>query len=184
MSSLGNKKARAVFLDRDGVIIKGKHHLVKTDDVEFIRGAASAIKKLNRKFLVVVVSNQSVVARGLATASDVEKINAFIKNRLAKKGARIDAFYFCPHHPGQGPKCDCRKPGIGMLLAAKKDFGMDFMESFFVGDKTADIQAGKNAGCRTVLVLTGYAGKDGEYKVEADFEAKNLPEAAAKIMRL
>ncbi|HZX20328.1 MAG TPA: HAD family hydrolase [archaeon] len=172
---------QAVFLDRDGVIIKEKHHLSKINDVEIIFGAAEAIKKLNKKFLVLVVSNQSVVARRISTSAEVKKINSYISKKLSKEGAKIDAFYFCPHHPLISGKCDCRKPEIGLLLKAKNKFKLDFSESFLVGDKTLDIKTGENAGCKTILVKTGYAGKDKEYKVNPDHTSKNLLDAA-KIM--
>lgn len=174
-------KNRAVFLDRDGVIIDNKHHLTKLSDVKFIRGSAQAIKLLNKNFRVIVVSNQSVVARKKSTKAKVKKINDHIKRKLAEEGACIDAFYYCPHHPDFSGKCLCRKPAIGMLLKAKEKFGLDLYKSFFIGDKTHDIKAGKNACCTTILVKTGYGGSDEEYAVRPDYTEKNLLAAAKRV---
>ncbi|HIH09577.1 MAG TPA: HAD family hydrolase [Candidatus Diapherotrites archaeon] len=174
-------KNKAVFLDRDGVIIEHRHHLCNEREVEFIKGSADAIARLNKDFKVIVVSNQSVVARGIATRAEVRQINAFIKKSLAESGARIDAIYFCPHHPEHSGKCPCRKPDIGMLLEAKKRYKIDFTKSYFVGDSTTDIKTGENAGCTTILVKTGYGGHDGIIKVKPSMVARDLAHAAQKI---
>jgi len=105
---------------------------------------------------------------------------------LAKKNIRIKETYFCPHHPEAKikkyrKKCHCRKPGPGMLLKAKKEFNLDLNHSFLIGDKTSDILAGKNAGCMTILVQTGYAGKDGLFKVNPDYTAEDLLSAIKLI---
>ncbi|MDO8428988.1 MAG: HAD family hydrolase [Candidatus Diapherotrites archaeon] len=176
-------KNKAVFLDRDGVIIHEKHHLREIAQVEFISSAAAAIKKLNSKFIVIVISNQAVVARKLCTEQDVKKVNQFIQTELEKQGAKIDAFYFCPHHPKFSGDCECRKPKIGMLVQAKKDFNLNFANTFFVGDKTVDIQTGKNAGCKTILVKTGYAGSDKEFNVQPDITAEDILDAVEKILK-
>lgn len=166
-------KRRAVFLDRDGTINIEKDYLYRIEDFEFIPGAPEAIKKLkDAGFLVIVVTNQSGVARGYYTLEDVECLHAHIREELARIGASIDAFYVCPHHPKEGfgaykADCDCRKGKPGMLLQAARDFDIDLKRSYMVGDKVADVEAGKNAGCRSVMVLTGY-GEDAAKQMTRD----------------
>ncbi len=181
-------KNKAVFLDRDGVIIEDFHHktgkhLSNISEIRFLRGAAKAIQKLNAHFLVIVVANQSSVARGLVSMKQAREINAFIRKELQKKGCRIDAVYFCPHHPDFSGECDCRKPKTGLLLQAQKEFEIDFKNSFMVGDKTSDIAAGKKAGCKTILVKTGYGGKDSVTKEIPDIVAQDLGQATEWILR-
>lgn len=182
---------KAVFLDRDGTIIKEVGDLTLKDikRAKFFPKAVEAIKTLNRLgFLVVIVTNQPVVARGLATEKEVDEIHAILVRRLAKKGAKIDAVYSCPHHPEATlPKyrvrCRCRKPNIAMILKAAKKFGIGLKKSFIIGDRTADIAAGNRAGMKVILVKTGYAGKDGKFKGRPDFVAKNLSEAVKIIKK-
>ena len=183
---------RAVFLDRDGTMIKEAGDLILRDvgRIRFFKGVAEAIKKLNRLgFIVVVITNQPVVARGFATEKEVDQIHAILVKRLAKRGAKIDAVYSCPHHseatlPKYRVRCRCRKPNIGMIMKAAKKFGINLKKSFLVGDRTADIAAGNRAGVKMILVKTGYAGKDGRYEGKPDFTAKNLKEATKIIESL
>ena len=153
---------RAVFLDRDGTINVEKNYLHKVEDFEFIPGAPEAIKKLkDAGFLVIVVSNQSGIARGYFDELDVAQIHQHMQTELATYGTLIDAFYFCPHHPDEGlgaykVQCECRKGKPGMLLQAALEHDLDLQHSFMVGDKLADIVAGERAGCKSILVLTGY----------------------------
>jgi histidinol-phosphate phosphatase family protein len=179
----------AVFLDRDGVIIEEKGHLCRKEDISLIPDSDIAIKLLNKKgYEVVIVTNQPVVARGLSTLENVVDINNHLTSLLLKRGAKIDKIYFCPHHPimGNNPlytrECDCRKPKTGMLLQAEKDLGVFLKESYFIGDKTSDIKTGENAGCKTILVETGYGGKDNLYKVNPDYTVKDLLGAALEII--
>ena len=152
----------AVFLDRDGVLIRDVHLLTRPDQVELYACAPQAIRRLQEAgFAVVVVSNQPVVARGLASEQDVERIHAWIQELLRKSsGGQIDQFYFCPHHPNATlPQyrlaCDCRKPRPGMLLRAAEEMDLDLGASYVVGDRISDIVAGQRAGCQTILVETG-----------------------------
>ncbi len=153
---------RAVFLDRDGTINVEIEFLHLPEEFRFIPGAPQAIRLLNEAgFRVIVVTNQSGIARGYYDEAAVIRLHGFVDSQLARFGARIDAYYFCPHHPeygigDYGTECDCRKPGPGMLLRAAADFSLDLHASFMVGDKLADIRAGLNAGCRPMLVRTGY----------------------------
>jgi D-glycero-D-manno-heptose 1,7-bisphosphate phosphatase len=151
---------KAIFLDRDGTINVDKDHLYKIEDFEFINGVPEQIGKWNKLgYLVIVVTNQAGVAKGLYTEADVQKLHEYINNELAKYEAHIDAFYFCPHHPeGKIEKyrlnCNCRKPGTGMLEKAIEDFDIDVNKSYLFGDKEWDIQAGEKVGLKSILVAT------------------------------
>ena len=152
----------AVFLDRDGVIIEEVNYLSEVGQVRLLPGAAAAIARLNRRGLpVVVVTNQAGVARGKFPEERVEEVHAYLDLLLARGGARVDRYYYCPHHPeGELPAyrtvCGCRKPRPGMLRQAAAELGLDLARSFLVGDKACDLEAGARAGCRTLLVRTGY----------------------------
>ena len=156
----------AVFLDRDGTINVEKNYLYRIEDFEFIPGAPEAIKRLkDAGFLIVVVTNQSGVARGYYSLEDVDRLHTHIQDELNRYDTSIDAFYVCPHHPTDGEgeyllECDCRKGNPGMLLQAAEDMGVDLKHSWMVGDKAADIEAGGRAGCRSILVETGYGDVD------------------------
>ena len=169
-------KRRAVFLDRDGTINVEKNYLHKIEDFEFIPGSPEAIKKLkDAGFLVIVVSNQAGIGRGYFDEEAVTTLHQHIQDELAAFGTAIDAFYFCPHHPEEGlgdykVVCDCRKGSPGMLLQAARDHDIDLEKSFMVGDKLAYIEAGKRAGCKSILVLTGYGEKTAQ-----DPEAETVP---------
>lgn len=153
---------RAVFLDRDGVLIEDVDLLADPALVRPLPGVAPALRRLkNAGFLLIVLSNQAVVARGLATEDDVAAVNDEIQRQLILQGSpAFDAFYFCPHHPQATLEkyrvdCQCRKPRPGMFLRAAEKFHLDLPASFMVGDRLTDIAAGANAGCRTALVQTG-----------------------------
>ncbi len=183
----------AVFLDRDGVINREVDLISRPSQIRLIKGSAGAIKTLNENgFLAIVLTNQPVVARNMCTEGDLTKIHARLKQLLARKGARLDAIYYCPHHPdkgypGENPKykidCECRKPKPGMLNKAAADFALDPNKCIIVGDKTSDIKLGENAGCRTILVKTGFAGKDGKFDVRPDYVCENLFEAVKIILK-
>jgi histidinol-phosphate phosphatase family protein len=144
---------RAIFFDRDGVINKKakEHDYIKNwGEFEFLPNVAEIIKKLNKNFLVIIVSNQRGIGRGLMTVNDLNDIHEKMKEELSKKGAKIDGIYFCPHTDEEN--CACRKPMPGMLLRAAKDFNINLSQSYMVGDSSSDVQAGKNAGCKTILI--------------------------------
>jgi D-glycero-D-manno-heptose 1,7-bisphosphate phosphatase len=156
---------RAVFLDRDGTINQEREYLHRMEDFSFIPGAPRAIRLLNRAgFLVVVVTNQSGVARGYYGEEDVEALHGFISRALAGLGGRVDSWLYCPHHPeGRGAyavSCSCRKPLPGMLLDAAERLGIDLASSFMIGDKLTDVEAGLAAGCRPILVRSGYGAEE------------------------
>ncbi len=162
---MGNK---AVFLDRDGVICEDVEYMEYPSQIKLIQGVTKAIRSLNKNgFKIVIVSNQSGVARGYFTEEDVKRVNLKMINKLGDD-CRIDAIYFCPHHPEIGVEryrkdCDCRKPKPGMLKSAAKDLDIDLKRSFMVGDKMDDVYAGHRAGCETILVLTGKGRDEVEY---------------------
>jgi D-glycero-D-manno-heptose 1,7-bisphosphate phosphatase len=159
----------AVFLDRDGTINEEVGYLDDPDHLYLIPGAAEAIRLLNEAGIpAVVVSNQSGIGRGYFSAATAEEINEQLAKQLAKHGAHVDAIYYCPHHPSEG--CDCRKPKTGMLKQAAREYGIDTHLAFIVGDKASDLDAGHRAGCRTVLVLTGYGELARENLNDCDFQ--------------
>ncbi|MBN9518012.1 D-glycero-beta-D-manno-heptose 1,7-bisphosphate 7-phosphatase [bacterium] len=182
----------AVFLDRDGVLIEDAHYVGSPDRVSLLPGAAEAVAGLNRAgWAVVVVTNQAGVAKGYFTPAAVETVHEFLAEQLAGYGARIDGFYFCPHHPegevaAYRVRCACRKPAPGMIRAAAADLGLDPARSWMVGDRATDLEAGAAAGCRTVLVRTGYgAGVDAtaldRVRLNLELVAADLADAVAKL---
>lgn len=172
----------AVFLDRDGVIIEEDNFLIDYSKVRFFDRAIDAIRRIPEPFLKIIISNQSGIARGYFTHEQVEEFNAKLKADLAANQSPLDEIYFCPHGPEDD--CDCRKPKTGLFDLARLEYNIDFSSSWMVGDKSSDIQAGKNIGARTILVLTGYAGREpGALKIEADFTAADLYEAVEIIKK-
>jgi len=180
MSRIDSAGRPAVFLDRDGTINVEKNYLHRIEDFQFIDGAPEAIKELNQAgYLVLVVTNQSGVARGYFSLADVEALHLHLTQRLAEAGAHVDGFYVCPHHPtaGEGEwrrKCSCRKGEPGLLLQAAREHGIDLPRSYMIGDKEADIVAGEKAGCSSLLVLTGY-GKETAQSLTSQ-RAKTFPD--------
>ena len=159
-------RQRAVFLDRDGTINVEKDYLHRIADFAFITGVPEAVRRLrDAGFLVIVVTNQSGIARGYYSHEAVCRLHEHLQRELQKFGTRIDGFYLCPHHPTEGQgghrvDCTCRKGAPGMLLQAASDHGIALDRSYMIGDKVADIEAGVAAGCRAILVRTGYGAKD------------------------
>lgn len=150
---------KAVFLDRDGTINVEKNHMYKPEDWEWIDGAIEVIKGFNRHgYLVIVITNQAGVARGLYTCQDIDRLHDYVNKLLQKEGAKIDGYYYCPHHPhfGEVRDCDCRKPKAGLLFQAQAAYEIDLKRSFLIGDKASDISAGYLAGVTPILVTTGY----------------------------
>jgi D-glycero-D-manno-heptose 1,7-bisphosphate phosphatase len=152
----------AVFLDRDGVVIDDVHYLASPTQIKLIPGSAEAIAALNRAgWPVVIVTNQSGVARGLFPLESVTAVHRRLSEQLAGSGARIDAYYFCPHYhtddvlPAFRQDCACRKPKPGMLHQAAKELGLELSLSWMIGDRATDLEAGAAAGARTILVRTG-----------------------------
>jgi D-glycero-D-manno-heptose 1,7-bisphosphate phosphatase len=151
-----------VFFDRDGTINDEVDFLRDPDELELIPGAAQAIHEANELGIkVFVITNQSGIARGFLTEGDLRLVHDRLVQLLAREGARIDEILYCPHHPLLGIpqyriECACRKPKPGMLLQAAATHRINLSKSYVVGDRCVDIEAGRNAGCKTALVLTGY----------------------------
>ncbi|MBX3745125.1 MAG: HAD family hydrolase [Verrucomicrobiae bacterium] len=153
---------RAVFLDRDGVLIEDVHLLTDPRQLRLLPGVPAALRRLREAgFRLILVSNQAVVARGLASEDDVRRIHDALTGMLRDSGGPpLDGLYFCPHHPEATVEayrldCDCRKPRPGLLLRGAADHAVELTASFLVGDRLTDVAAGARAGCRTVLVETG-----------------------------
>jgi len=175
---------RAVFLDRDGTLNVEKNYLYRFEDWEWIPGAIDAIRRFNHAgFLVIVVTNQAGIARGMYGDSEVHKLHRQVDSVLAALDARIDAYYYCPHHPEYGDNlvCDCRKPAPGMILRAQKDWDIDLSRSYIVGDKRADVDAGLTAGVTPILVGTGY-GAESRAMIAADVRCVADVGAAARMI--
>ena len=183
---------KCVFLDRDGVINKEVDQLIDINKFELLDGVTEAIRLLNNSdYLSIVVTNQPSVAKGFCNLETIESINRFMETLLGNEGLKLDSIYFCPHHPergfpGENKKykidCNCRKPKIGLFESAKSSFNIDYSKSYIVGDRTSDIMAGKNAGISSILVRTGYGGRDEAYQVNPDYTAENLKDAVSNII--
>ena len=181
----------AVFLDRDGTLIKEVGYLNRLDRVEFFPWTIDAIRVLNRAgFRVIVVTNQAGVARGYFDEALVQATHGFIDERVRAGGAAIDAYYYCPHHPEASvaayrDACDCRKPLPGMIRRAERELGIDAARSFVVGDRWMDVEFGHAAGARAILVRSGY-GTGEEPRAEgaprADAVVANLMDAVSWIL--
>jgi D-glycero-D-manno-heptose 1,7-bisphosphate phosphatase len=146
-------KNKAVFLDRDGVINKKiiGDYVKCWEEFEFLSGVKEAIKLLNQaNFKVIIITNQAGIGRGVMNESQLQMIHQKMLDELQTDGAKIDAIYYCPHHPDDN--CNCRKPKTGMLKQADKDFNIDFKNSWMIGDESKDIEAGKKMGCKTYMV--------------------------------
>ena len=152
---------KAVFFDRDGTLNVDTAYLYRIEEFRWEEGAVEAIRYCNDKgWLVIVVTNQSGVARGYYTEADVERLHAWMNEDLEKHGAHIDAFYYCPHHP-QGAvaqyakECDCRKPAPGLVETACREYGIDEAKSVLIGDKERDVECAERAGVRGILYPGG-----------------------------
>lgn len=187
------KKQKCIFLDRDGTINRYKGLIYREDQFELEDCAPEAITKINRSgYLAIVITNQPAVARGLCDISDIEKIHRKMSTLLGEDGVFLDDIMFCPHHPdkgypGENPlykiQCACRKPKTGLIDICVEKYNIDLASSWMIGDTTMDIQTGKNAGMKTVLVRTGEAGNDRKYPVEPDFIGKDLLDAVNLILQ-
>jgi histidinol-phosphate phosphatase family protein len=183
---------RAVFLDRDGTLIADKDCLRSAAGLEILPGVPEAVRELNHHgWRAVVVTNQPVIAKGWCDEAELQNIHNKLEMLLGNEHAFLDRIYFCPHHPekgfpGERPelkiRCDCRKPGTGMIRQAAADLNIDLAQSWLVGDTTTDIQAAKNAGLRSVLLQTVAGGDDGKFPAQPDFIAANLLAAVRLIL--
>lgn len=171
---------RAAFLDRDGTLnrkLPGDQYVIRWEQVQFLPEVARAIALLNRAgFLVIVVSNQRCVAKRLISEEALEAIHRRMCAELAAEGAKVDAVYHCPHE--EYPRCSCRKPAPGMLLAAARAHTIDLASSWMIGDSEVDVQAGRSAGCRTARVLTN----GGSEIHHSDITGSSLLEVVQKLL--
>jgi D-glycero-D-manno-heptose 1,7-bisphosphate phosphatase len=171
---------KAVFLDRDGVInrkAREGEYVTRWEEIEILPGVADAIALLNRaRFKVIVVTNQRCIAKGIATAREVETLHQRLCNELAAHGATIDDIYYCPHEAQ--PPCLCRKPAPGMILNAARDHGIALERSWMIGDSESDMATGKRAGCRTVGLRNDKAPT-----LDADLISDSLLDAVHKILQ-
>lgn len=185
---------KAVFLDRDGTVNEEVGYLRDLKQLKLIPGSGAAIRRLNDAGLIVVlVTNQSGIARGFFPESLVHETHALLQQMLRSEGARLDGIYFCPHHPTEGKthytmECDCRKPGTGLIDRAARDLDIDVKESYVVGDKWSDVELGQRAGARTVLVTSGFAQDDPGNKrpphlADPDFIAHTVTDAVEWILK-
>lgn len=178
----------AIFLDRDGVLCQDMDTKPTVDNFQLLPQVPSAIKLINQSsYLSIIVTNQPMIAKGFVTFQEVYQTNKTLETQLGKENCFIDGIYICPHHPDKGFEgeikelkinCDCRKPKPGMILKAQKDFNIDLHQSWMIGDREADLQAGKNAGCKTILV-----GNIIQNYIFADHQFKNLFEAVSFILK-
>jgi len=172
----------AVFLDRDGTIndhVGG--YVTDWRDFKLMPEALPALKKLTESdYKVMLVTNQSAVGRGIMSLEALEEIHEHMLAELEEAGAYVDAVYVCTHDPSES--CGCRKPETALIDLAAETYDLDLPGSWFVGDKTQDIQAGANAGCKTILVETGYGGSDKLYNVEPEYTVKNILDAVDLIL--
>ena len=182
-------KQKAIFLDRDGTINEYVGFLRDINDFKLLTSVAEAVAKINASsYLTIVATNQPVIARGEVTFQELDEIHKKMATELGEQGAYLDDIFFCPHHPHKGYEgevpelkidCNCRKPKIGMLEQAAKKYNIDLESSWFVGDTEVDVLTGKNAGMKTIQLLTGEIGQNSEF---ADYVAVNLLEAINLVM--
>ena len=183
---------KACFLDRDGVLIEEEDYLCDPARARLCSGAVEAIKlahSVGRK--VFLISNQAGLAKGKFKMEDLKAVHAKVEELLAEQGVALDGYYYCPHHakgivPEYTRECSCRKPGPGMILTAAEEHDLDVKNSFMIGDRLTDLEAGVNAGCSAVaLVRTGYGETQElpEYPGVTVIDAKNIGEAVAALVK-
>lgn len=185
---------RAVFLDRDGTINEEMGYINHIERFHLLPQSAQAIRLLNQYgWKVVVITNQSGVARGYFPESLIHQVHQKMKDHLREEGAYLDAIYYCPHHPDVGfppyrQKCQCRKPATGLIEQAVKDLDLDLARSYVVGDRGMEIEFGHRVGAKTILVLTGYGKGEWQYcrnqwNVQPDYVAEDLFHAVQWIIQ-
>lgn len=168
---------RAVFLDRDGTLNKDPGYLGDPGKVKLLPFVGEVLSRLKNEFnyFLIVISNQSGIARGHITTEQVEQVNEKINTLLKEFKVSIDKFYYCPFHPDYSTteECSCRKPSTEMVEKAVEEFDIDLSESFFIGDSSADIECGMNAGIKTILIKTGY-GRETLYMLQKENKIPNF----------
>jgi D-glycero-D-manno-heptose 1,7-bisphosphate phosphatase len=186
-------KHRAVFIDRDGTISEEVGYINHPSRFRLFPYAATAIRSLNdHGWLAIVITNQAGVARGYFSEDMIQTVHAEMTNELARRGARIDAVYYCAHHPSVGElpyrfDCDCRKPKPGLITRATRDFNIDLARSWMVGDRYSDVELARNAGLQSMFVMSGYGRGEWEHQraswtEQPDLVAEDLLEAVTRIV--
>lgn len=177
-----SKAVPAVFLDRDGTINEEVEYLHEPEKFKLLPNVLKGLKKLqNMGYRLVIVTNQGAIGLGYYTKEDFYRVNRRMFQDFAPAGVNIDKIYFCPHNAAEN--CACRKPNTELIDRAVRDLNIDLSNSFIIGDKTSDLETGRRAGIRTILVKTGHAGKDGLFAVKADYTAEDLLDAAGWILQ-
>jgi len=180
-----NPRARAVFLDRDGTIVEDPGFLHEPEKVTLLPGAAEAIRRLNEAgYRVVIVTNQSGIARRRYTVGDYQAVQQRLGALLNAHGARIDGAYFCPHHPLLSGPCECRKPGLKLFHEAQAAFDIDFMRSWWIGDRLSDVQPARLLRGEGILVATGDGNlHQGQARALGVMVVADLASAVDKILK-
>lgn len=179
---------RAVFLDRDGTLIRNQHYGCDPDAIEWLDGVVEGLRRLRSEgYRLVVVTNQSGVARGLFTEEQVDRLHRRMDEMLASVGLSVDGYYYCPHHPAGtvrefAVRCECRKPQPGMLLRACAELGIDPRRSWMIGDIIDDVEAGHRTGCRAILIGHGTDGASEAAERTPEYVARDFGEAAAYLL--
>ena len=183
----------AVFIDRDGTLIEERGYIRQPSEVSLFPGVGRSLAKLNESnYRTVLITNQPVIARGECDEAGLRQVHNRLETLLGEEGAYLDAMYCCPHHPDAGFAgerselkivCECRKPGIGLIEQARLELNIDLTKSWMIGDTTTDILTAKRAGVRSILVNTGYKGRDAKWPCIPDFECSTFVQAADLIMR-
>ena len=189
-----HNQQKAIFIDRDGTLNKYVGLLSTPKQLELENGVSEALLKVNSsEYLAICCTNQPVVARGMCSIDELELIHKKLQTLLGNKGVFLDDIIYCPHHPDKGypgeveeykVECNCRKPGTAMLEEMSQRYNIDLRKSWFVGDTTTDIQTAVNSGMRSVLVMTGEAGRDEKFAVCPDIKTANLKEAVTQILKM
>jgi histidinol-phosphate phosphatase family protein len=184
--------APAIFLDRDGTLNEEVDRVSHPDKFSLFPGVGGAIRRINRAgYRAVVITNQPVIARGDCTERELVEIHNKMETLLGRDGAYVDAILHCPHHPDKGfageradlkIACSCRKPAIGLIERARIELSIDLKRSWFIGDSTVDIRTARNAGLKSILLQTGYGGRDGRYPDCPDHTASSLVEAVDIVL--
>ena len=178
----GNRPA--AFLDRDGTIIVEHEYIADPGRVELVPGAAAALRRLrDHGFALILVTNQSGIARGLYTLNDFRAVQARVEETLEREGVQFDGVYFCPHHPDFTGPCDCRKPGLGMYRQAAAEHGLELSASVFIGDRMKDVLPANEFGGLGILVRTGYGAQEAAHAPPGLSIAADLGEAVALALR-
>ncbi|MDP3766177.1 MAG: HAD family hydrolase [Nanoarchaeota archaeon] len=171
--------SKAVFIDKDGVLVKDKGFVHKLEDFELIPNVIEGMKLL-KGYKLFIITNQSGIGRGIYSIEDFLRFNNHLIGKLKKHNIKIQKTYYCPHKPEDN--CECRKPSAKLTEDASQEFKINLKKSFVIGDRKRDIEMGHNAGCKTILVLTGNGMKEKD-ETKADYFAKDLLDAAKWILR-